>query len=347
MLVAKGGWLLEFYLHSCSGYAVNHLYDTYLDTVDQGRKSRIFADILKKCSSHFSGWLLFHINSIGSLGRKQIFYITFVNHYFGLSRDGIEMNSAIGYGVTLGMYDRERKRHEELSTAATHDVIQKGEYCEWWDNFSKFMARQVPTIKKDIFASCLWTGVTVNEYTGPPVVVAIRTDATGAVIPAMPDDLFAHQTLMLQGIHEVYDEGKEYYLKSMVKKYDIVNVPLKVDTKQFPNLAQTMNSVKNTMKHINPYKLIKHNIGSNLGLSTIMREYQDDKKMNLNGTVLNYSTINTDENIFYRGMKVSLVMCYFVLVDLSLLCCVFRLWLLVDSFERESYCVMMKTFFCP
>ena len=90
----------------------------------------------------------------------------------------------------------------------------------------------------------------------------------------------------------------------MVKKYDIVNVPLKVDTKRFPTLADTMNHVKNTTKYINPYKLIKHNIGSNLGLVTILREYQDDKKMSMHGTVLQYSNINTDENIFYRGLKV-------------------------------------------
>jgi hypothetical protein len=125
---------------------VNLLFESYLVTSDPLLKSSIFLDIIQKSSSHFSGWLLFHINSIGTLGRKQMFYITFVNHYFGLSRDGIELNSSIGYGVTIGMYDRERKRHEELSKEATVAVIQKGAYVQWWDNFSKFQARQVPTI---------------------------------------------------------------------------------------------------------------------------------------------------------------------------------------------------------
>ena len=120
----------------------------------------------------------------------------------------------------------------------------------------------------------------------------------------MPDDLFVYEDIMIQGIHEIYDEGRQRYDLSLVKRYDIVNVPLKVDTKKFPDLAATMNSVKNTTKHINPFKLIKHNIGSNLGLATILREYQEDKKMHLHGFVENYSTINTDENIFYRGMKV-------------------------------------------
>ena len=191
---------MEYYLHSCSSWSVNELYCQYLTTADRALKVSMFNDIVEKCSSHFSGWILFHVNSIGSVGRKQMFYITFVNHYCGLSRDGIEMNSAIGYGVTLGMYDRERKRHEELSSERTRAVINSSTYVQWWDNFSKFCRKSVPTIAKDVFGSCLWTGVTVNAYTGPPVDNTVRKDAAGEVIPAMPDNLFIHQAVVATGL---------------------------------------------------------------------------------------------------------------------------------------------------
>ena len=312
--VERGGWLMEYYLHSCSSWSVNELYCQYLTTADRALKVSMFNDIVEKCSSHFSGWILFHVNSIGSVGRKQMFYITFVNHYFGLSRDGIEMNSAIGYGVTLGMYDRERKRHEELSSERTRAVINSSTYVQWWDNFSKFCRKSVPTIAKDVFGSCLWTGVTVNAYTGPPVDNTVRQDATGEVIPAMPDNLFIHQAVVATGLTFIYDQGRHYYDKSMVKKYDIVNVPLKVDTERFPAVASVVNSAKNSTKHINPFKLMRHNIGSNLGLVTILREFQDDHKMSLHDTCQKYANVNTDENIFYRGLKVNLC---FVVVDVS------------------------------
>ena len=142
---------MEYYLHSCSSWSVSELYCQYLTTADRALKVSMFNDIVEKCSSHFSGWILFHVNSIGPVGRKQMFYITFVNHYFGLSRDGIEMNSAIGHGVTLGMYDRERKRPEELSSERTRAVINSSTYVQWWDNFSKFSRKSVPTIAKDVF----------------------------------------------------------------------------------------------------------------------------------------------------------------------------------------------------
>lgn len=295
---------MEYYLYSCSAWSVYASYQEYLLTVDLAMKATLFAEIIKKCSPHFSGWLLFHINSVGSVGRKQMFYVTFVNHYFGLSRSGIEMNSAIGYGVTLGMYDRERRRHEELAKRRAAAVVDSKAYVQWWDNFSKFRSHSVPTIAKDVFATCLWTGITVNEYTGPPVNNTIQFNGDGDVIPAMPDDLFANEEVVLAGIDHIYNEGKLYYDKSMVKKYDIINIPLKVDTKRFPHLADTLNSSKNSTKHINPYKLIRHNIGSNLGLATILREFQDDNKMTMHNTVQSYSNVNTDENIFYRGLKV-------------------------------------------
>ena len=296
---------MEYYLHSCSSWSVNDMFNRYLTLVDQNERTELFQVIITKCSSHFSGWLLFHINSIGSNGRKQLFYVTFVNHYFGLSRGGIEMNSAIGYGVTLGMFDRERKRHEELSTKRTMEIVRNSGYVQWWDNFSKFTRKSVPTIAKDVFGTCLWTGVTVNAYTGPPVDITVRKDADGQVIPAMPEDLFTHQATIKEGIKYIYEKGKYYHEKSLVKKYDIVNIPLKIDTKKFPALAAVLNNSKNTAKHINPYKLLRHNIGSNLGLTTILREFQDDNKMSLHDTVKKYATVNTDENIFYRGLKVS------------------------------------------
>ena len=320
-LVPRGGWLMEYYLHACSSWSVNALFTQYLITIDPSMKSSKFADILDKCSSHFSGWLVFHINSIGSVGRKQMFYITFVNHYFGLSRAGIEMNSALGYGVTLGMYDRERKNHEQLSVQRTKAVIDSGLFVQWWDNFSKFTRKSVPTISKDVFGTCLWTGVTVNAYEGPVVDISVRRDQAGVIVPAMPENLFEHQTTIIDSIKYIYNEGMDYYDRSKVKKYDVINIPLKIDTKVFPRKAAVLNSAKNTAKNINPYKLLRHNIGSNLGLTTILREFQDDNKMSLHNTVQNYTTINTDENIFYRGLKVSDCMLYVCFQSVFFPCC--------------------------
>ena len=311
---------MEFYLHSCSSYSAKATYDEYLTATSTPMKQLLWIDILEKCKSHFSGWLLFHINSVGTSGRRQMFYITFVDHFFGLSRNGIELNSSLGYGVKLNMYDSERKRHEELSKEKTQEIIHNKPYVSWWDNFSKFHRRSVPDLKNDVFSSCLWTGVTVNEYTGPVVDVGIRHDDQKDVIPAMPDDLFAHLHIVKQGISMIYDGGKSMYDTSLVKKYSVNNIPLKIDTKVFPNLAPILNSAVNKTTHINPFKLVKQNIGSNRGLCNMLREFQDEHSMGVNGGCDKYHTVSMDENIMYRTLKVSGVLFWGVSFNRFLIC---------------------------
>jgi hypothetical protein len=46
---------------------------------------------------------------LGSNGRKQMFYMTFVNHYFGLSRRGIKYLSRYGYATNLTRFDDMRR----------------------------------------------------------------------------------------------------------------------------------------------------------------------------------------------------------------------------------------------
>lgn len=108
------GFLFEFYMFSTSGYAANRKWlaevgaligDEALTDVQQAR-------IRSDNQVMFHGWLMLQITSIGSNGRRQMFYITFIAKYFGLSREGIDLLAAYGYGVTLDMFDDLRKMYK-------------------------------------------------------------------------------------------------------------------------------------------------------------------------------------------------------------------------------------------
>jgi hypothetical protein len=246
---------------------------------------------------------MFHVNSIGTMGRNQMFFVTFVNHYFGLSRDGINFQAKFGYGVNLNMFDTQRKIHTTMIQARVRS-LQAAPHVQWLDNFSKFRRHSAPTIAKDVFSSCLWTGSTINEYVGPPVDVAVRYNQAGSVICAMPDNILDTREAVSNGIRAIHDEGAHYFPVSLVKKYNILNVPLKIDVAAFPSMSNVVNCNKNTTKQINPYKLIKLNIGSNRGLIGILRQMQEDNRMHLERACQEYKTLNLDENIFYRTLKV-------------------------------------------
>jgi hypothetical protein len=177
------------------------------------------------------------------------------------------------------------------------------------DNFSKFIARQVPTTDKGIFSSCLWTGVAVIECDPDDdhkYDMQIKHKPDGAVLPAMPDKLLQHSDRIVNGVTLILGNCRNYYDKSLVKKYDVRCIPLKVNTKIFTDMADIVEHKRNTTGIVYPAKLIEHNIGSNHGLVTLLRQLMVELGMD-NDTCTNYEVLNVDENIYWRTMKVSYI----------------------------------------
>ena len=108
--VPLGGYLFEYFLWTCSGYTVFRQFQSGLARSQGGSlPENVQVSLLQKLSSKFAGWLLFHVASLGNNGRKQMFYMTFVNHYFGLSREGIKTLSRYGYATNLTRFDDMRQ----------------------------------------------------------------------------------------------------------------------------------------------------------------------------------------------------------------------------------------------
>ena len=175
------------------------------------------------------------------------------------------------------------------------------------DNFSKFIARQVPTTDNGIFSSCLWTGVAVFECDPADdhlYNMQIKHLPNGEVLPAMPDNLLQFRNQITNGLKLIVGNCRRYYDKSLVKKYDVRCIPLKVNTKIFPEMASTVEHKRNTTGIVYPAKLIDHNIGSNQGLVTLLRQLMVELGMDTD-TCTDYEILNVDENIYWRTMKVS------------------------------------------
>ena len=243
-----------------------------------------------------------------------MFYVTFVKNYFGLSRDGIVIDSKYGFGVPLTNFDTYTK---EYISKSNYNALEKKQSAHvlWYDNFSKFHAHSVPTLRKDVFSSCLWTGVTINEYIGPEVNMDVKFN-NNSVVPAMPVNILDQQATVHRWVMSMYGLGKEYYDESMVKKYNINNIPLKINLKRYPNLKPHIATDINTMRYIHPEKLIQKNIGSNRGLNTILKDLEQEHKMHRPNQCKRYLALNLDENIYYRTLKVYMHLASFFCVIL-------------------------------
>ena len=196
------------------------------------------------------------------------------------------------YYVYVNIYAHTRRRLEE------------GPHILWIDNFSKFMSRSVPSISKDIFASCLWTGVSVYTSNDPDISDKIRYN-DGNMIKAMPDNILDNARVVMDTLDYILEQPRNYYDTSLVKQYSVNTIPPKIDPNLYPEVKEDMEKSPHTLDTVKPKELLSENIGSNRGLLTILKKFYDDNGMG-DGTCDRYITFNVDENIYFRILKVQL-----------------------------------------
>ena len=120
-VVPNLGYLFEFYLSFASSWTANKQWVSIChnllehDTVTSEIQDKLKADH----GTRFIGWVLLHVMNIGNKGKMQMFYITFCAHFFGLSRQGIDLMSKYGYGVTMDMFDDIRKNYVARSVTTS------------------------------------------------------------------------------------------------------------------------------------------------------------------------------------------------------------------------------------
>jgi hypothetical protein len=105
--VPLGGFLFEYYMLTTSGYVSHRNYVKLLNEVEDGQPFSVpdQEEFIKANSANFVGWLLFQIGQIGTNGRRQLFYVTFLSHYYGLSRNGMVCLARLGYAIGTTIFD--------------------------------------------------------------------------------------------------------------------------------------------------------------------------------------------------------------------------------------------------
>ena len=155
----------------------------------------------------------------------------------------------------------------------------------------------------------LWTGVAVfSDSKCNSIDHSVRTDDLNTIIPAMPPTICANRSEVLQGLRFVHDKGKQFLPDSLVHKFGVNTVPLQITDPE--DMQQNQHSQQDHSMHmVFPYKMINKNIGSNVGLVSILRrDFYDVNGMD-SDDCKNYVCWNVDENIFWRTLKVHCYPC--------------------------------------
>lgn len=124
----------------------------------------------------------------------------------------------------------------------------------------------------------------------------------GRVVPAMPDNIVQHRQQVMAGLQYVHAEGRRYLHRSLVHRFTVNTIPLKIlDPSDVP---QQHSKTSHSMSIVHPLKILDKNIGSNPGLVSILKEDIYDKFGMGNDDCKDYVNLNVDENIFWRILKV-------------------------------------------
>ena len=111
------GFLFEFYMSCASSWSGNKRWLSLCASLQDGESlsDSIQEQLQTTYGTRFIGWLLLHVMNTGNKGKMQMFYLTFCAHFFGLSRQGIELMAQYGFCVTIDMFDDIRKMYTERS----------------------------------------------------------------------------------------------------------------------------------------------------------------------------------------------------------------------------------------
>ena len=210
----------------------------------------------------------------------------------------------------------------------------------WVDNFSKTFRKSIPKASDGTYNNCLWTGFAAFVAADSNIQMTLKKNHSGKVVPAMPSKICTPSSILQvkAGITYVHSSIRTYYDQSVVLRYDVRNIPPKIDTKRHVEMSSIIEHKNNSTHTVHPLKLFKRNIGSNEGLVAVLSDIAKTYGM-IDGTCKDYVTLNVDENIYWRVLKVCYCCIVYFLNDL--LCCfVYKcrcILHLQNTFDKQSF----------
>ena len=108
--VPNGGFLFEWFMNTASSFAQYRNWRKYVTHYRESGQVNLNAEnsIIADNIVVFIGWMVYNIGCVSTHGNRQMSYTTLLLQYYGLSRQGIQMMSKLGYCLSLRTFDNTR-----------------------------------------------------------------------------------------------------------------------------------------------------------------------------------------------------------------------------------------------
>jgi hypothetical protein len=185
--------------------------------------------------------------------------------------------------------------------------VKAGLHAIWMDNFSKIIKRQCPSLLNGAWSGCLWTGVAVVKFfaaAATTITMDLVLDEEG-VVPAMPDSLISSFGRVMSIGSTLMRETHLKYDASLCNVLQVNCIPLKPAAPEGDDrLASILAESRDGVGNLYPEAVLPPNIGSNLGLMSILKGFCDERNVYTVTGPDRYYIISCDINIYNRILKV-------------------------------------------
>lgn len=180
----------------------------------------------------------------------------------------------------------------------------------WVDNYAKFYASASMFTDKELMQSLRWTAHGVKVLRSD-VDLSWKRVGAGAVVPALPllEDLLNpddHDALL----SDLLQLSQRSFLDSLVVRYDVRRVPLKIVDGKDEDLQQHLSESHDGLQDFHPIDIYTDDIGSTRGLVKVVKRLQDLEGFGSSEHALSgqYSFLTVDVTIYWQIIR--MLYCY-------------------------------------
>ena len=125
--------------------------------MDYSIQKKIYSKLIQK----FLGWILMCIKTISQKFTSQLFYLTHLMSWRGVSNSGLDILSDYGYLMSSRTYYNHSKLHRKKHDQLINEVIRSDKPKVFWiDNFNKKQKHSL--IQSKTVSVLNWTGIGIS-----------------------------------------------------------------------------------------------------------------------------------------------------------------------------------------
>lgn len=270
-------------------------------------RTTYFNKIFPEVKAVFLGWLLRALYNISQKNSSQLFYVSLLAEWRGISRNGLDILGKMKMLLPSKTYKRYRDGALLNQKINVQSILQESTFVFWVDNFSKHFRKSYLVNGTNVpYRSVDYTPFGISEIPNRSQISLDHVFIGPSLIRAFP--AFPSNRLFTKNMVDVvakYDNFCNHNLwrNSSARCSQTFNIPLKLETDlDLLTQEELLQGSRDGLRHFQPVQLAPFNVGTTEGLVQTINEI---KRIFVSPN--KYCLGKVDIDIFWRLCKV----CYF------------------------------------